>query len=82
MWPMVGMTRSAGVATRPLKATAGGRYYDYKENRTFRSGGLFANGDNNTDTTASSGFSPRFLLSYQAARRDVLNRDGGDSSGG
>ncbi len=59
--------------TDALKATAGGRYYDYRENRTFKSGGLFANGDNNTDKTASNGFSPRFMLSYKASSRVTFN---------
>lgn len=59
--------------TDQFKATAGGRYYDFRENRTFHSGGLFANGDNNTDRTSSHGFSPRFLLSYQASRRVTFN---------
>jgi iron complex outermembrane receptor protein len=53
--------------TEALTATAGLRYYDFKEVRSFRSGGLFANGDNQTDRTKSDGLSPRFLLSYEAA---------------
>lgn len=32
-----------------LTLTAGGRYYDYNEKRVFKSGGLFANGDNQAD---------------------------------
>jgi iron complex outermembrane receptor protein len=56
-----------------LTATAGLRYYDFKEERTFRSGGLFANGDNNVDRTASDGFTPRFLLSYEASDNVTLN---------
>ena len=39
--------------TEALTATAGGRYYDFKETRSFKSGGLFANGDNRTDSTKS-----------------------------
>ena len=46
--------------------TAGGRYYDFKEHRRFTSGGLFANGDNQTDKTSSDGFTPRLLVSYKA----------------
>jgi iron complex outermembrane receptor protein len=42
-----------------LTVTAGGRLYDFEEERTFKSGGLFSNGDNRTDTTKSSGFTPR-----------------------
>jgi outer membrane receptor protein involved in Fe transport len=53
--------------TRQLTGTAGIRYYDYEEERTFRSGGLFSNGDNQFDQTKSDGYSPRFLLSYKAS---------------
>lgn len=56
-----------------LTATAGLRYYSYDEERTFKSGGLFANGDNNQDRTKSDGFSPRFLLSYEVTDRVTLN---------
>jgi iron complex outermembrane receptor protein len=51
--------------TSQLTGTAGLRYYDYKEERTFKSGGLFANGDNQFDQTKSDGYSPRFLLAYK-----------------
>lgn len=56
-----------------LTATAGLRYYGYNEQRTFKSGGLFANGDNNVDRTQSDGFSPRFLLSYEVTPRITFN---------
>ncbi|MFM7027120.1 MAG: TonB-dependent receptor [Chakrabartia sp.] len=56
-----------------LAATAGGRYYDYKEKRSFKTGGFFANGDNQTDRTSSNGFNPRFLLSYKASDDVTLN---------
>lgn len=46
--------------------TAGGRYYDFNEERRFTSGGLFANGDDQTDKTSSDGFTPRLLVSYKA----------------
>jgi len=59
--------------TEALTATAGLRYYDFKENRGFKSGGLFANGDNQTDETKSDGFSPRLLLSYEAADDVIVN---------
>ncbi|WP_129794197.1 TonB-dependent receptor [Sphingosinicella sp. CPCC 101087] len=52
--------------TDRLTATAGGRYYDFEEERRFTSGGLFANGDDRTDRTTSNGFSPRFILSWEA----------------
>lgn len=59
--------------TERFTATVGGRYYDFKENRDFVSGGLFANGDNRTDKTKSDGFSPRFLLSYEASDAVTIN---------
>jgi iron complex outermembrane receptor protein len=49
-----------------LTITAGGRYYDFEEERRFTSGGLFANGDDQTDKTSSDGFTPRLLVSYKA----------------
>ncbi len=56
-----------------LTLTAGGRYYDFSEVRRFTSGGLFANGDNNTDRTESNGFTPRVLLSWQASDAVTVN---------
>lgn len=53
--------------------TAGGRYYDYKEVRSFKSGGLFSNGDNQTDRTSSNGFNPRVLASYKASNNVTFN---------
>jgi len=53
--------------TNQLTGTAGVRYYDYKEERTFHSGGLFSNGDNQFDKTKSDGYSPRVLLAYKMA---------------
>lgn len=53
--------------------TAGGRYYDYKEVRSFKSGGLFSNGDNQTDRTSSNGFNPRVLASYKASNNITFN---------
>jgi iron complex outermembrane recepter protein len=60
--------------TDALTFTAGGRYYDYKEERTITSGGLFANGDSGkVDRTKSNGFSPRVLLSYEASDNVTVN---------
>jgi outer membrane receptor protein involved in Fe transport len=59
--------------TEALTATAGLRYYDFKEERGFKSGGLFSNGDNQTDETRSDGLSPRLLLSYEAADDVIVN---------
>ncbi|WP_260484379.1 TonB-dependent receptor [Sphingomicrobium flavum] len=56
-----------------LTATVGGRYYDFEEEREFNSGGLFANGDNAFDRTTSDGFTPRFILSYDATADLTLN---------
>lgn len=53
--------------------TGGGRLYDFKEERRFTSGGLFANGDDQTDRTASQGFNPRVLVSYEASDNVTFN---------
>ncbi|WP_242128287.1 TonB-dependent receptor [Sphingobium sp. Sx8-8] len=57
-----------------FKLTAGGRYYDFKEERDFKTGGVFSNGDNRVgDKTGSTGFSPRFIASYEASRDLTFN---------
>jgi len=56
-----------------LELTAGARYYDFKEERRFTSGGLFSNGDDQTDETKSDGVSPRLLLSYEASDNITVN---------
>ncbi len=63
----------ASYAFGSLTATAGLRWYDFEEERTFKSGGLFANGDNRADTTQSDGFTPRFLLSWKATDDLTVN---------
>ncbi|HEV2746838.1 MAG TPA: TonB-dependent receptor [Allosphingosinicella sp.] len=56
-----------------LTATGGLRYFDFKEVRSFVSGGLFSNGDNVTDETKSDGFAPRFILSYEPTDNVTVN---------
>ena len=51
--------------TNQLTATAGARYYDYKEERTFKTGGLFSDDSNQFDKTKSDGYSPRVLFAYK-----------------
>lgn len=53
--------------------TAGGRYYDFSEDRLFKSGGLFSNGDNQTGSTKSDGFTPRLLASFNASDSVTIN---------
>lgn len=53
--------------------TAGGRYYDFSEDRLFKSGGLFSNGDNQTGSTKSDGFTPRVLASFKASDAITIN---------
>lgn len=60
-------------ASDQLHLTAGGRFYKFDEERSFTSGGLFANGDNQTDTTSSDGFTPRVLASYDVGDNVTLN---------
>jgi len=57
-----------------LTLTAGGRYYEFDEVRTITTGGLFSAGDTNVvDQTSSSGFTPRFLASFDVADDITLN---------
>jgi outer membrane receptor protein involved in Fe transport len=60
--------------TDTFNLTAGGRWYDFEETRTITSGGLFANGDSGTvDKTASDGFTPRVLASWDVSDNVTLN---------
>lgn len=56
-----------------FELTAGGRYYDFKERRSFKSGGLFSNDDNRSDTTKSDGFTPRVIASFEVNDRWRIN---------
>lgn len=54
--------------------TAGGRYYDYNEERSVTQVGLFGNGVvDQIDTTSSNGFTPRFLASYDVNDEITVN---------
>jgi iron complex outermembrane receptor protein len=59
--------------TDRLNVTLGGRWYDFDETRRFTSGGLFSNGDDQIDTTASDGFNPRLMASYELNDDVTLN---------
>jgi iron complex outermembrane receptor protein len=49
-----------------FKLTAGARYYNFKEERDFVSGGLFSDISTNIgDKTKSNGISPRFIVTYE-----------------
>jgi iron complex outermembrane receptor protein len=65
--------------TDKLSLTAGGRYYDFEEERTFTSGGLFSNGDDQVDKTDSNGITPRVLVNY--AVNDAVSVNGQISQG-
>ncbi len=57
-----------------FRLTAGGRFYDFEEDRVFHSGGLFSNGDGPfTDSTSSDGFTPRILASWDYSDNITLN---------
>ncbi|MCY4261908.1 MAG: TonB-dependent receptor, partial [Candidatus Dadabacteria bacterium] len=58
-----------------LGLTAGLRWYDWKEDKTFRSGGGFSNSaaPNQDVTVSSDGFTPRFMVSYAAADNVTVN---------
>ena len=56
-----------------FELTAGGRYYDFTEEREFISGGLFSNGDRRQDETSSNGFSPRVIATFEPAEGIRVN---------
>lgn len=58
-----------------LGLTAGLRWYDWEEDKTFRSGGAFSNSaaQNQDATVSSDGFTPRFMVSYDANDNVTLN---------
>ncbi|MBT0587356.1 TonB-dependent receptor [Alteromonas oceanisediminis] len=56
-----------------LSVTAGTRFYDYEESRRFTTGGLFANGDDQTDSTESDGFTSRLMANYRLNQTVNLN---------
>jgi iron complex outermembrane recepter protein len=59
--------------TPQLTVTAGARYYDFQEERSFTSGGLFSNLDRRTDETSSDGISPRVIVTYEPAEDIRIN---------
>lgn len=60
--------------TDRLNVTAGGRWYDFDEDRTITTGGLFASGDSNIqDETSSDGFTPRILASFDVSDNLTVN---------
>ncbi|MDQ3470885.1 MAG: TonB-dependent receptor [Pseudomonadota bacterium] len=57
-----------------IKATAGARYYDFKEDRTFDNQGIFVGPRNVlSQTTKSNGISPRVILTYEPNRNLSVN---------
>ncbi|VAX07462.1 TonB-dependent receptor, partial [hydrothermal vent metagenome] len=57
-----------------LQLTAGGRYYDYNEERSVTQVGLFGNGVvNQIDKTESNGFTPRVLATYDVNDDVTIN---------
>ncbi|MBL8199455.1 MAG: TonB-dependent receptor [Chromatiales bacterium] len=60
--------------TDRLSVTAGARYYDYEEERTITSGGLFANGDSGqVDKTDANGVTPRLMVKYDVSDSVSVN---------
>ena len=58
-----------------LDLTAGLRWYDWKEDKTFKSGGRFSNSaaQNQEVTTSSNGFAPRFMANYRVTDQVAVN---------
>ena len=58
-----------------LDLTAGLRWYDWEEDKTFKSGGLFSNSaaQNQNVTVSSNGFTPRFMVNYDVTDHVAVN---------
>ena len=57
-----------------FKLTAGARYYNFKEERDFVSGGIFSDVNTNLgDKTKSDGISPRVILTFEPNRNLSFN---------
>ena len=56
-----------------LHLTGGVRFYDYDEVRSIVFGGIFADATNAVDSTASDGFTPRFMASYDYSEAVTFN---------
>ena len=58
-----------------LGVTAGLRWYDWEEDKTFKSGGSYSNTDaqNQNVTVSSNGFTPRFMINYDVTDRVAVN---------
>ena len=58
-----------------LDLTAGLRWYDWEEDKTFKSGGGFSNSaaQFQDETVSSDGFTPRFMVSYDANDNVTVN---------
>ncbi len=59
--------------TDRLQLTAGGRFYDYEEQRTILQGGIFSTLADQFDETSSDGFTPRFMASYDFNENVTFN---------
>ena len=56
-----------------LNLTAGLRWYDWEEDRTFKSGGFFSTRVTRTDETESDGFSPRFIVDVEVTEQTSVS---------
>ena len=58
-----------------LDVTAGLRWYDWEEDKTFRSSGLFSNStaQSQDETVSSNGVTPRFMVNYDVTDHVAVN---------
>jgi len=56
-----------------FKLTAGARYYDFKEDRTFNNQGIFTAGNSLSQTTKSNGVSPRVIATWEPNQNLSVN---------
>lgn len=59
--------------TDNLHVTAGGRFYDYEEQRSILQGGIFSSLADQFDETSADGFTPRVMVSYDLSDTVTFN---------
>ncbi|HEX2138268.1 MAG TPA: TonB-dependent receptor [Woeseiaceae bacterium] len=59
--------------TDRLHVTAGGRFYDYEEQRSILQGGIFSSLADQFDETSADGFTPRIMASYDFSDTVTFN---------
>ena len=66
-----------------LDVTAGLRWYDWEEDKTFKSGAIYSNlaAQYQKETVSSNGLTPRFMVNYDVTDHVAVNAQASRDSG-